>query len=185
MINIPHEKHAFTWFVLVNTLDETTHMIHGYYQKLLAMHKTANESGNTSSPLHGWDLKKENLAVYVTLEVDDLSIALCPSADQDMDTDDLFYELGGSSYFASLNDVGGRPSYAECMKVIMYLLRPIHDKVGQIDVSDIEDYCRGGQGYIVLTEDVARYTPLTTTMREIGLATPENFLEQMGYFGPR
>ncbi|MCP4402785.1 MAG: hypothetical protein GY801_36470 [bacterium] len=114
-----------------------------------------------------------------------MSIALCPSADQDLETDDLFYELGGNSYLASLNDVGGRPSYAECMKVIMSLLRPLHDKVGQIDVSDIEDSCRGGQGYIVLTEDVARYTPLTAKMCEIGLATPENFLEWMGYFGPR
>ncbi len=184
-MNISHEKQAFTWFVLVNTLDETIHMIHGYYKKLLAMYKKANETDNTSSPLHGWDMKKEHITVYVTLEVNELSIALCPSVEQGIDTDHLYYELGGGSYLASLDDVVGRPSYAECMKVITYLLRPIQDKVGHIGVDDVEEYCRGGKGYIVLTEDTARYTPLKTSMREIGLVTPDNFLERMGYFGPR
>lgn len=185
MMNISHNQQPFTWFVLVNTLDETIRMIHGYYQKLLSMHTKANESGNTSSPLHGWDMKQEYITVYVTLEVDELSIALCPSSDQGIDTDHLYYELGGGSYLASLNDIGGRPSYAECMKVITYLLRPIQEKVGHIDVTDIENYCRGGKGYIVLTQEDARFMPLTTNMHEIGLATPDDFLERMGYFGPR
>ncbi len=184
-MNISQKRQAFTWFVLVNTLDETTTMVHGYYQKLLAMHKNANETRNALSPLHGWDMKKEHITVYVTLGFDGLSIALCPSVEQGIDTDQLYYDLGGGSYLASLDDVGGRPSYTECMKVITYLLHPIHDKVGHIDVTDIEDYCRGGTGYIVLTEDTARYTPLKTSVREIGLVTPDNFLERMGYFGPR
>ena len=184
-MNIAQTRHAFTWFKLVDPLQDTVNIIHGFYEKLLSMHTEVNEEGDTSSPLYQWEITKEQITVYVTYEGDGLSVGLCPTFDHTVDTDDVYYELGGSVYLAVLDDVGGRPSYVECMKVITYLLSAIHDKVGRVETSDIEDCCRGGKGYVVLTEEAAPYTPLTANMHEIGLTTPDDLLERMGYFGPQ
>ena len=160
-------------------------MIRGFYNDLVAKYEYANETGDTASPFHSWELKKENVEVYITLDLEGLSIALCPKLEQNGDFDDLFYDLGGSYYLAVVEDVGGSPSYTEFTKVIDYLLSPIKEQVGRVDYSQVEEYCRGGRGYIVLTEDEAPYKPLRAEMKAMGLATPDGLLERMGYFGPR
>ena len=184
-MNIAHTRHAFTWFRLIEPPEKTVKRIHGFYEKLVNLHREVNEEGNTSSPLYQWNMTKEQITAYVTYEGEGLTVALCPTFDRYVNTDDLYYELGGSSYCAVLDDVGGSPSYSECMKVVTYLLSAIHEKVGTVETSDLQEYCRGGNGYIVLTEDTAPYTPLTSTMHEIGLMTPDDLLERMGYFGPQ
>jgi len=180
-----HSKQAFTWFTIVGTLDETRELIQGFYNDLVAQYKYANETGDTSSPFYGWELRKENVEVYVTFGFDGLSIVLCPRFDRTGDFDALFYDLGGSDYLATVEDVGGSPSCTEFIKVIDYLLSLIKDQIGRVDYSEVEEYCGGGRGYIVLTGDEAPYKPLKAEMKAMGLATPDNLLEQMGYFGPR
>jgi len=145
-----------------------------FYKTLEAKHKRANETGDTSSPFYGWELRRENVDVYVTLGFDGYD---------HMDT--LCHQLGESMYLATVEDVGGKPSYTEFVKVIEYLLSPIRDKVGRVHDSDVKTYCSGGRGYVVVTEEEARYDPLWEEMRGMGLRTPEDWLEQMGYVGPR
>ncbi len=88
-----------------------------------------------------------------------------------------------------VDDVGGRPAYSEFIKVVDYLLNPIKDKVGQIDYWEVEEHCRGGREFVVVTCDAydspaARYKPLKAEMKAMGLLTPDDFLERQGYFGP-
>ncbi len=112
-------------------------------------------------------------------------VVVYPKSDQDIDFEELYYDLGGSYFLATVEDVGGSPSYAEFTKVIDYLIVPIKDKVSRIDDSEVKAYCKGGRGYIVLTTDTAPYKPLTSEMEAMALATPDNLLERWGYFGPR
>lgn len=178
-------KQAFTWFTIMGSINEVQEIIQGYYADLAAKYKSANETGDLSSPFHGWEFKKENVGVYISFGFDGLSIVLIPRFDQDIDMDELYYDLGGGEYLATVEDVGGSPSYNEFVKVIESLISPIKDQVGRVDYSEVAEYCRGGQGHIVLTEDEARYKPIKAEMKAMGLATPDNLLEQMGYLGSR
>ena len=56
-----------TWFTIVGTLDEVLEEIRGFYETLEAKHKRANETADTSSPFYGWELRRENVDMYVTL----------------------------------------------------------------------------------------------------------------------
>ena len=115
---------------------------------------------------------------------------LYPEFEPDDSFGDYGYEFGGSESVALVEDVGGRPAYTEFIKVIDYLLSPIKDKVGQVDYWEVEEHCRRGRGYVVVTcnatddSPAARYKPLKAEMKAIGLLTPDDFLERQGYFGP-
>ncbi|MCP4373232.1 MAG: hypothetical protein GY797_34775 [Deltaproteobacteria bacterium] len=178
-----YNKHPFTWFTVVGTLNETLEMVQGFYDDLVDEYKYDKETGETSSPFYDWDPKKENIGVYINFGFEGVSIILAPKNEQG----DYFYEwdsgFGAESYVATVKDVGGKPSYIEFVKMIEYLLSPIRGKVSEVDYGEVEEYCKGGRGYIVLTEYETPYQPLKAEMKTIGLNTPENFLEQRGYFG--
>lgn len=178
-------RRGLTWFTIVGTLDEVLEIIRGFYETLETKHKRANETGDTASPFYGWELKKENVDVYVTLGFEGLTIFLYPKFEQYDHMDTLCHQLGESMYLATVEDVGGKPSYTEFVKVVDYLLSPLRDEVGRVHDSDVKAYCSGGRGYIVVTEEEARYEPLWEEMRAMGLRTPEDWLERMGYFGPQ
>jgi len=180
-----HSRHAFTWFRIEGTLDEAREMISGFYDDLVAMYEEANETADTSSPFYGWELKKENVKVYVEFGFDGLSIVPCPKFDQNVAIDVLYYDLGGAYYLATVENVGGRPSYTEFVKVIDYLISPIRDKVGQVDYSEVKAYCKNGRGHVVVTTDAAPRKPLKVAMKAMGLATPDDVLERGGYVGPQ
>jgi hypothetical protein len=123
--------------------------------------------------------------VYVTLGFEGLTIFLYPKFERYDHMDTLCHQLGESMYLATVEDVGGKPSYTEFVKVIEHLLSPIRDKVGGVKDADVRAYCSGGSGHIVVTEDRAPYEPLWEEMRAMGLRTLEDWLERMGYFGPQ
>lgn len=178
-------RHPFTWFNMVDTVAEAQSLLQEFYDRLVALQQEDNETGGSESLLYGWELKKETVGAFVTLDVEGLSIYLYPKLEGNYyDIDSIVYECGGQYILATLEDVRGRPSYVEFMKVIKYLLSPLKDKIGWINHTEVKDYCRGGRGYIVLTEDVNPRRPLTKLMKEMGLITPENFLAEQGYFGP-
>ncbi len=110
-------------------------------------HKRANETVDTSSPFYGWELRKENVDAYVTLGFEGLTIFLYPKFEGYDHMDTLCHQLGESMYLATVEDVGGKPSYSEFVKVIEYLLSPIRDKVGRVHDSDVKAYCSGGSGW--------------------------------------
>jgi len=174
-----------TWFTIVGTLDEALEEIRGFYENLEIKHKHANEREDASSPFYGWELKRENVDAYVPFDLEGMTIYLHPKFEQYDDMDTLSYELGASIYLATVEDVGGKPSYTEFIKVIEHLLSPIRDKVDRVNDVEVKEYCSGGRGYIVVTEDEAPYEPLWEEMRVMGLRTPDDWLEQMGYFGPQ
>ena len=180
-----YRKQAFTWFTTIGDVNEIQGIIKGYYDDLVAKYKSANKTSDMTSPFHEWELKKGNVEIYISFGFDGLSIILVPRFDKEVDMDELYYDLGGSEYLATVEDVGGKPSYTEFVKVIEYLISPIKDKVGRIDYSEVEEYCRGGKGYVIFTEDEERYKPKKAEMKAIGLTTPDNLLEQMGHFAPR
>jgi len=173
-----------TWFTIVGTLDEVLEIIRGFYETLETKHKRANETENTTSPFYGRELKKENIDVYVTLGFEGLTIFLYPKFEGYDHMDTLCHQLGESMYLATVEDVGGKPSYSEFVKVIEHLLSPIREKVGRVNDVEVREYCSGGSRYIVVTEDEAPYEPLWEEMRAMGLKTPDDWLEQMGYIGP-
>lgn len=173
-----------TWFTIVGTLEEAWEEIAGFYETLETKHKRANETEDTTSPFYGWELRRENVEAYVTFDLEGLTIYLQPRFEQYDDMDTLSYELGASMYLATVEDVGGKPTYSEFIKVIEHLLSPIRDKVGRVNDVEVKAYCRGGSGYIVVTEDEAPYEPLWKEMKAMGLKTPDDWLEQMGYIGP-
>ena len=180
-----YRKQAFTWFTTLGRVNEIQEIIQGYYNDLVAKYKSANETKDMASPFYEWELKKENIGVYISFGFEGLSIILVPQFDKDVDMDELYYDLGGSEYVATVENVGGKPSYAEFVKVIEYLISSIKDKVGKVDYSEVEEYCRGGKGYIVFTEDEEIYEPKKVEMKTMGLTTPDNFLEQMGHIAPQ
>ena len=58
-------RRELTWFTIVGTLDEALEDIRGFYETLEAKHKWANETGDTSSPFYGWDLRRENVELSI------------------------------------------------------------------------------------------------------------------------
>ncbi len=178
-------RQGLTWFTIVGTLDEALEDIRGFYKNLESKHKRANERGDTSSPFYDWELRRENVDAYVTFGFEGMTIYLHPRFEEYDDMDTLSYELGGDIYLATVEDVGGKPTYTEFVKVIEHLLSPIRDKVGQINDVEVKEYCSGGSGYIVVTEDEAPYEPLWEKMKAMGLKTPNDWLEQIGYIGPQ
>jgi hypothetical protein len=184
-------KQAFTWFILFDSLDETLKKVQGFYDAFVEAHEEANESDDTSSPFYGQELRAENIKVGISLSFEGLAVYLYPEFEPDDSFGDYGYEFGGSESVAIVEDVGGRPAYSEFIKVIDYLLSPIKDKVGQIDYWEVEEHCRGGRGFLVVTyggdaydSPAVRYKPLKAEMKEIGLLTPDDFLKRQGYFGP-
>jgi len=176
-------RQPFTWFNIEGTVAETLSLVREFYDSLVDLYEEANETGETESPFYGWELKKEAVGAFVEFGLEGVGLFLYPrKVKRAYDIDDIAYQCGGQYYLATLEEVGGPPSYPEFMKLIKYLLSPLKDKVGWIDHSEVKDYCRGGTGYIVLTETVHRRQPLTNLMKEIGLVTPEHFLREQGYF---
>ncbi len=175
------------WFTLIDPLDGTLKKVQGFYDTFLDASKEANESGDTSAPFYGRELRKDNIKVGITFGLWGLSIYLYPEFEPGDSFGDYGYECGGGEFVASVDEVGGRPAYSEFIKVIDYLLSPIKDKVGQIDYGEVEEYCEGGRGFVVVTRVVDhpadRYKPLKAEMKTLGLVTPDDFLERQGYFG--
>jgi hypothetical protein len=174
--NRSYSKPVYCRIILLGTVAEIQAIIQGYYAALVSKYQTAHAAGDTASPFYNWACEKENIAVYISLGIEGLSFVLMPQFEQDIDLDELYYDLGGSEYLAAVESIGGRPAYAEFIKVVEYLLRPIRPQVGRVDYSEVAAYCRGGKGYLVLTYDEAPFHPRRAEMKAMGLATPDELL---------
>jgi hypothetical protein len=173
----------FTWFTLVEPVAEIHKEVQRFYEELVAAPQKASEWGETRSPFYGRVVKQENIQMGFEFGFDGFSIYLWPRFDR-IDYDDERYNFGGGQFVATVEDVGGRPACAELRKVIDYLISPIRANVGEVDYGEIEAYCRGGRGYVVVAADTLPRTPLPALMKRMGLITPDNFLAGQRYFEP-
>jgi hypothetical protein len=176
-------QQPFTWFTLVEPVAEIHKEVQRSYEELVAAPQKASEWGETGSPFYGQVIKRENIQVGFDFGLEGFSIFLWPRFDQ-IDYADEGYNFGGGQFMATVEDVGGPPIYTELKKVIDYLISPIRANVGEVDYGEIEVYCRGGRGYVVVAADTLPRTPLPALMKRMGLITPDNFLAGQGYFEP-
>jgi hypothetical protein len=176
-------QQPFTWFTLVEPVAKIQQELEQFYEKLVAAPKEAKEWGETGSPFYGRVVKRENIQVGFDFGFDGFSIFLWPRFDQ-IDYDDERYNFGGGQFVATVEDVGGPPACAELKKVINYLIRPVQAKVNEIDWGEVEAYCRGGRGFVVVAADTLPCIPLKAVMKRMGLSTPADFLERQGYVAP-